>query len=309
MKRKSKVRPVWGADPEFFATYVSASGDPAALPPVIFRRDFRVPVTENGDHPIFLERKDSKVIEDGGAFEMSLLPDTSWENLFDRIQETKLAFSEEVLSRFPEKVNGELEALPTVTWEVNRWLAEGPDFRLATRFGCDPDEDAFWEVLKAKRRSAEFDASRHPERYAGGHIHISGVREIQDAPLVAIKCLALTAGLAAVAFSDVPKLEKMRTFRYGLPGKFRIQRYSGLFNNLPYTDAGVEYRTPSTRWTHSRDLAQKVFEWAGIGIQNLLVEGLFKDLSDEFVLQSAKTIVKVEQKEALNLLSELENRI
>lgn len=300
MTEKTEI--LWGADPEMFATYKDANGDLCVMPPVCFRRDFGAKVEPNANHPIFMRVDDVKIHEDGGAFEFSLLPDHDWKSLFTRINNAKEEFGKSFLSRF-DQVDPELQPLPSVKWEVERWSSEGADFEFATRFGCDPDEDAFSSIFKKRSRSKGFDATTHPWRYAGGHIHVSGVKEIQDSPLIAIRSLALTAGLAAVAYSDTPDLDRERTFRYGLPGKFRIQNYGSLYNDIPYSNSGVEYRTPSVRWTANYNLAQQVFSWAEIGIKNLLVGSLYNELSDEIIVEATHAIVEIDQTKALQLLS------
>jgi hypothetical protein len=304
MSKKANL--LWGADPEFFAGY-DKEGVLYAMPPVVFRRNFGAEVKENGSHPIFMEVEGVKIHEDGAAFEMSLPPSSSWMDLFDRINHARKVFAETFLSRY--EVNPELLALPSIQWEVGRWIGEGGDFKFATRFGCDPDLDAFSHMLKTPRRSKDFDASLHPWRYAGGHIHISGVKEIQESPLIAIRSLALTAGLAATAYSDVADLERERVFRYGLPGKFRVQKYNGKFNDIEFSESGVEYRTPSVRWTSSRDIASKVFGWAEVGIQSLLIGGLYDNLSEELVRAGIESIIKVDQEQALEVLKTVESLV
>lgn len=302
-----KANLLWGADPEFFAGY-EKDGEKFVLPPVVFRRDKGAVVEENGTHPIFMVSDGVKIHEDGGAFEMSLSPSDNWVELFQRIENARQDFSKNFLAKF-EDVIPELMAIPSMKWDIGRWFQEGEDFKFSTRFGCDPDLDAFSDMMKARRRSKTFDASMHPWRYAGGHIHFSGVEDIQKSPLIAIRSLALTAGLAAVAYSDVPDLERERTFRYGLPGKFRVQKYGSLFNNIPFTDQGVEYRTPSVRWTSSMDIAQKVFGWAEIGINSLLIGNLYQDLPEELVRTGIESIVSVDQEKALEVLRVIESKI
>lgn len=296
---------VFGGDPEFFAGKFTDNG-PSVVPPVFFREELELPVEKNGRHPIFLRTDNGTVVhEDGAAFEFSLLPSTDWRDLFDRISDARKEFSNKILSKFSDIVEPELLAVPTINWDVIKWANQGPTFKMATAFGCDPDRDVFG----TEKNPGVFDASTHDKRYGGGHIHVSGVEAVQDRPLIAVKCLVLTAGLASIAYSDVPELEQARTFRYGQPGKFRIQKYRKLFNDIPFTDIGIEYRTISNRWTHLPQLAEKLFTWAEIGINNLLVGGLFKDISEDLINNAVVAIQTSDQKLAMDVLSIVESKI
>jgi hypothetical protein len=143
------------------------------------------------------------------------------------------------------------------------------------------------------------DVHKHPERYGGGHIHISGSNLFEIEPILAVKCLAITLGQAAIAFSDTPNLEHDRTFLYGRPGKYRVQHYGD-------GTIGIEYRTPSNRWTSDIDFAKKIFEWAQIGV-DLLESQLAVELVDELGEVSAQNIINTYQfgsQEVLNRISE-----
>lgn len=176
---------------------------------------------------------------------------------------------------------------------------------MSTRFGCDPDEDLYNLDVECRTE----DASQHPWRYCGGHIHVSGSPVIAQDPHMAIACMVITAGLAATAFSDVPELERQRLYRYGRPGKFRIQNY-GITNPFGEDYAlGVEYRTPSCRWAGNWEIAQKVLRWAEIGITHLLETPLGKELHDELREPAISAILSTDQKLAGELLSYIESRI
>ena len=104
------------------------------------------------------------------------------------------------------------------------------------------------------------DALDHPWRYGGGHLHLSGVENFQTKPLLAIKMLALFVGNLVTFRSPMLDLDHMRTYRYGMPGRFRIQDYGKRFNNLAWTDMGIEYRTPSNAWTTDMNLGLMIEE-------------------------------------------------
>lgn len=292
---KSKL--VWGADPEFFAGY-EKDGETFVLPPVIFRNELGVPFKEHGTHPIFAEYDDTFVHEDGAAFEMSTPPSNDWRTIFSHLEDARNNFSKDVLSKFPEVCLPELLALPTINYEVKRWLKMGPEFHLSTIFGCDPDKDVYDTKTKAK----VLDAKKHKFRYGGGHIHVSGIPEIETKPLMAIRSMVLTAGLAATAFSDVPELDAGRLFLYGRPGKFRIQNYGN-------GKTGIEYRTPSNRWTSNKALAEKVFSWAEIGITQLLQKGLLEVIAPSVETPAVESILSCDQAKAKSILDFIEAKL
>jgi len=301
-KKTSKfVQPTWGADPEFFAAYEDA-GNMYIMPPVVFRTDHGVETTiEDTDidqrHPVFKFYDEAKVHEDGAAFEMSVRPSKDWKELWNLINDTKKRFADDVLGKF-DICDPCLYSIPTMNWQVERWLNRGKEFDTATRFGCDPDYDAF-DMEKACK---DIDARLWPYRYAGGHIHVSGIPGIMERPLDAVKSMVITAGLAAMAYSDNPDLDRARTGLYGMPGKFRPQNY-------PDGTHGVEYRTVSTRWTSSMELAEKVFTWATIGMTAMFQGNLLEKL-EGLVLEDAKrAIVQVDQPEALRILSVIESYV
>lgn len=290
---------IFGSDPEFFAGYTNPeTGELNVLPPVVLRTEHGAEFEENGRHPIFKRYGDTIVHEDGAAFEMSTPPSADWKAMWQTLHDVRESFGKEVLVNYPKVCNSVLYALPAMHYQVERWQFKGPEFQMATLFGCDADMDAF----NMKARCKVLDATQHPWRYAGGHIHASGIPEIESEPLNAIKSMVLTAGLASTAYTDVPGLEKERLFLYGRPGKFRVQKYST-------GECGIEYRTPSTRWTESLELATQVFTWAEIGLKNLLQGGLLKELEPVIMEDAKKAISTVNQKKAQDLLGFIMSKV
>lgn len=297
-----KSQLLYGSDPEFFAAYMKDK-NLYCLPPVFFRTNLGVEAEPNGRHPIFLRGENNTLVhEDGAAFEMSLAPSTNWKDLFDRIAAGRDLLEKQILSKFIGVCDGRVHVIPTINYEVERWKDEGDEFQYCTQFGCDPDEDAF----EIERDNHVEDASLHPFRYGGGHIHVSGSKTIKNEPLKAVHSLALTAGLAAVAFSDVPELDKDRTYLYGKPGKFRIQNYGHKWNGMDNTDVGVEYRTPSNRWTLYPAMAQKVFEWLNIGIEYLLEKDMISKIITELRQPAIDAILTCNQLQAKDILNRIE---
>lgn len=305
----SEVPLIFGTDPEAFAVY-KKDGQLYTLPPYWFRKVLGVSSSLDekdveGKHPVFFDNDEFKLIEDGAAFEMTIRPSFSPKELWDRIQECARVTSETILSQFPDECLPILRFLPTIGFDVQRWSGMPEDFFMSTMFGCDPSQDA-WNTTK---KAAITDASKHPYRYGGGHIHISGSQMIAEEPILAIRCLSITAGVAAIAYSDVPELERMRTFEYGIPGNFRIQRY-GKKNPFgkPYA-IGLEYRTVSDRWCADWNMAEKVFEWARIGIQEVLENGLYMEILDTVGQSAQEAILSSNKQLATQVLSYVESKL
>jgi hypothetical protein len=196
-------------------------------------------------------------------------------------------------------------ALPTINFEVDRWSQEVEEFQQCLIFGCDTSFDA-WNDGKSFPR---VNAKKHPYRYGGMHIHISGREIIKEKPMLAIQMLTLTTGLAYVANSKVPELELLRTGMYGKPGNFRPQRYRGLWNDIPNTEFGVEYRTPSNSMADNYEQCEEVFKWTEIGIDNLLPSDLGLDLIKKFAKDAKEAVIKCNQSLARDILSYIETRI
>lgn len=302
---------VFGTDPEFFAKY-EKDGKDFVLPPAWFRKYGKIPYAPGKrGHHIFLDAMEEfgvTVIEDGVAFEETVRPSTNWKELIERVNKGRELLSRFILSQFPNECSPDVATIPTINYDVQRWRKEGkedPDFEMCFIFGCDQDYDADNSNAAGK----VVDALKHKFRYGGGHIHVSGSESIKKEPLLAVQSLKLTAGLAAVAFSDTPELDRNRTYLYGKPAKYRQQEYSGLFEGIPFTDFGIEYRTPSNRWTSSFEHAEQLFKWAEIGIKNLLEGGLVLDLLDKINMEVRDAIINCNQAKAKELLSYIETRI
>jgi hypothetical protein len=301
MSKKTKL--LFGTDPELVSVY-EKRGALYTLPPYYFRKYLGVPASSDPKHPIFLEENGWKFHEDGAAFEMSVKPSFNPKELFDTIQECKRTAEERIISRFPEHCHPVLRFLPTVGFEVDRWISEGDDFRMSTRFGCDPDMDAF----NIEANCTVIDASLHPERYCGGHIHFSGSKYFKSEPILAIKSLALTAGCASVLYSDVPELERRRTYLYGKPGKWRLQNYGKNSYGKDY-EVGIEYRTISDTWCKSWEITEKIFNWATVGILELLEKGLIKELLPELSEIATTAIIEQDRELASQVLDTIYARV
>lgn len=298
---------VVGTDPEYFAGY-KKDGILYALPPIFFSKYLGVETKENGTHPIFLEDSNLgiKWHQDGAAFELSISPSTDWKELFGRVQVAKELLKEKIFSKFPTECDGEVHGIPAIQFETERWKQEDADFQMCNIFGCDRDYSIFEDEDLAGK---VINALKHPWRYGGGHAHFSGRESIINDPLGAIASLVFTMGLASAAFSSTPELERQRTGLYGKPGKYREQEYANRWNNIPFTEKGVEYRTPSVSWTNDIKLAEKVFEWANIGIDYLLEKNVLAKVGKKISKDARKAIVECDQPLALEVLNYIQGEI
>ena len=60
-----------------------------------------------------------------------------------------------------------------------------------------------------------------------------------------------------IKHTPYPELEKQRAFRYGRPGRYRIQAW------------GLEYRTPSNSWTNKEEALEEMVEGAKFAFELL----------------------------------------
>jgi hypothetical protein len=296
---------LFGSDPECAAMYTGKDGNSYALPPYFFRKNLGVQASDDEKHPVFMEGDGWKAHEDGANFEFSIHPSHDPLELFQRIQEAANSVSQTILQPWGEYCQPTLQFLPSVNWESSRWENMPEDFFMSTTFGCDPDRDVY--DFQAEPRME--DARTHPWRYCGGHIHVSGSSKIMVDPLMAVKCMVISAGLAATAFSDVPDLERQRVYRYGRPGKFRVQNYGPDNPFGPEYAIGIEYRTVSARWAGNWEIAQKVLHWAELGITTLFETSLGEEIHGEIYQPSIQAIVTADQELAQELLGFVESKL
>lgn len=302
---------LYGTDPECMAVY-EKDGQIFCRPPYFFRRILGVPASDDINHPVFLKGDGWTALEDGAAFEFSIRPSHNPRELFDRIQEVRGVVNKQILEKYPEYCLPELQFLPTVGFEVDYWKGEilrgfidPKSFEMSTRFGCDPDLDE----LNYKARATVIDVTEHPKRYCGGHLHISGSPKIREDYHLAVRCMIVTAGVAATAFSTHPELEFERTYYYGKPGKYRVQNYGADNPFGPEYAIGIEYRTPSATWAGEWAVAEPFLKWAEIGINTLLETSLGEEMTKELVTPAAEAILNADQEQAHQILSYLESKI
>jgi len=144
----------------------------------------------------------------------------------------------------------------------------------ARRFGCMPDFNAYTRTTS----TGEIDATKHPYRYAGGHIHMGisskylgsdspecRMAKTEEGHIALIKLLDLLVGIPSVLLDNSESAIRRRS-NYGKAGCFRPTPY------------GVEYRTPSCFWIKAPELVSLI-----IGLARLAWTLGAYDLRKEFL--------------------------
>lgn len=267
---------LFGSDPEVFVTETKDGNDYAIPMPHFFSEyDIKpVEVDDIGKHPVLLKRDKYKVIMDGVAFELNLAPASNARDLFTCIND---ALSE--IGELADKFGFKLTIKPTVLYDFYRFFKPDNDMLFQCGiFGCDKDNDA---ILKSYD-SPEIDATEHKYRYGGGHLHISDNNELIKAyPVAYVKLLAIFCGNYAVSTSKFPDLERLRAWKYGQPGRYRIQHY-------PNKVVGVEYRTPSNNWISDLNIIEGMLEHARLAYEAL--KNNRNDIIKEYLDSTVKAI-------------------
>jgi hypothetical protein len=283
---------IFGTDPEFFASRRFNEKD-FVVPPVFFRTKLGVTTKETETrHPVYRQLDNGvKIHEDGVAFEFSVTPANSISKLMQDIR-IGLDNLHDLVNRFGYNVCTK----PTINFDTEEFINEGDDFQYCLMFGCDPDFDAF----EVETQSID-DVSKHPFRYGGGHIHISGSDLMKKYMLPAVKLLASTLGCFVVSQSQYPDLDRLRTFRYGRPGKFRPQQY-------PNGSFGIEYRTPSNAWCTNTNIAEGMEYWIEKAILHFLPQPkIAKRIMNDYGKDVIDGILTADQEKCKQILSILDS--
>lgn len=277
---------MFGADPEYFISK-NVDGKDFCVPPLTIRRKGFQLVKEDERHPQFKIVDgiggDIVIHEDGAAFELSIPPSF---NMIDVWKNCKIG--QEHIKEIGNKFGFDFKPIPTINFDTEEFIKD-PEGVYCTRFGCDRDFDA-WETIQEQM---EEDASEHKFRYSGGHIHTSVLENdiLKESPAPAIKAMGFTTGNFISSISPYPKLDFIRTYRYGRPGRFRPQKY-------PNGTFGIEYRTPSNAWTTIKDesVIDEIEYWIKVAIERILTNPeLLFNLSMEIKDSTFEAILKCNQ--------------
>lgn len=283
---------LFGSDPEF-ATYYMKNDKKYVEPPAYFRKYLGVDFKPDKKHPVFIEKGDITIIEDGCAFEYLLPATTSAANLFEGIQNAHL-----LLTTWLSNYDYELITVPTLNYEVDKWLEEDKSFKNCIIFGCDKDWDAIDEDYKCK----VVNALTHPYRYFGGHLHIGSldldvVNFLQEYWRPYIHLLACLVGTTGVAYSPYPELEALRGQMYGSPGRYRLPAW------------GVEYRTLSNAWTTDLSVLERIVERSKQAFELVQYPEKALDILKGYLTVSCEAIATSDTKLATDILTQLDQEI
>ena len=162
------------------------------------------------------------IIVDGVAIEFQPYAATEPEEVVHNLKPL-LKFGYEM----SKETNVELRVIPEYPFDL-KWCESDPSLG---EFGCSPDVSAWGDECLP----ATIDASKHPWRYAGCHIHIGVAGNpgyFNDTAVIerVSKSLDRTVGLTAMVLNR--NLDRRRRSIYGRPGIYRHQPW------------GMEYRTP-----------------------------------------------------------------
>lgn len=228
--------PTMGGDPEFFVA--NSRGTILASDKFFPGKENKITVDVCTDMDIMEEEQKNKLFFDGIQAEMNIGVEQCRESIADNIRKCLRVAVKRI------GPNNKIILKPSVKVRKEVILTADPEAR---RFGCMPDFNAYTRTVNTE----EIDATRHPYRYAGGHIHLGAssnylpktskerrLAKTEDGHLRIIKLLDIIVGIPSLLLDNTKAAERRRS-KYGKAGCFRPTPY------------GIEYRTPSCWWLRS----------------------------------------------------------
>jgi hypothetical protein len=288
----------FGLDPEYFAV-ISWNKQPYVISPAMLEKFSGLKYLETDEldkHPIYIKEKDFSWMQDGVAFELTILhPLNSAKEMFEIVSKA-LTYLEEFLSKLKfEGLELSLYKKPVVNINPEIYIPYLNENKIHQGFifGCDPDKDCFFPDYKCET----VDVISHLFRYGGGHFHISGSKAFQKYIIPAVKLMAVCVGNFVTLNSLFPEEDKQRVSTYGRPGRYRPQKYSnGSF--------GIEYRTPSNSWTSlPEEKYDELVFWAIKATEFL--ENRRIDILETFVDDTIKAIINADKNLSKEILDEI----
>lgn len=244
-----------GSDPEVFFT---SGNPPVVLPAAVVYKGIQV------SEPINMATGD--IIADGAAMEFQPQAALSPKELLANLQPL-IARGNDMCNSYIAANTRQGREAPNVSFWPElpidlSWCKEDPELAV---FGCDPDKSAWGEGCEP----GNIDASKHPWRYAGCHIHIGVLGDPNhfrktEVMHENIKALDRTVGLASMIISDGN--DTRRRAIYGRPGIYRHQPH------------GLEYRTPSNMILRSPKWLEFIFDLT-LATVKLVHDGAARELT------------------------------
>ncbi len=226
---KIKVAAVLGGDPEFFV----ANSRGKILSADKFFPGKGEPIRIDSDHA-----HQSRLFFDGIQAEIAIAQHSCREYLADNAQQC--------LSHVYRHIPKDHKIVIKPASKIDMGVIKGASEE-ARIFGCEPDFNAYTRSVN----TPEMDASRHPYRYAGGHMHfgISSPYRDKDSPEFLMAKME-EGHIRIVRFMDLLLSIPTLILDSGAGSKRRRDKYgkAGCFRPTPY---GIEYRTPSCWWLQS----------------------------------------------------------
>jgi hypothetical protein len=210
---------------------------------------------------------------DGAALELNVQPAETPTDMVENLSEM-FGYMHE-LEQVLEKP---VEMLPSTPFDLD-WCKI--DERAAI-FGCDPD----LSVWGRDQDPSNMDASQHPYRYFGGHIHLGA--PFQEKP---IKALDYTVGLLDTYLSGEEGIKRAGV--YGKPGIYRRQPF------------GVEYRTPSNVYYRAPQTTKLVFKLAQECYNEDTYDIIAEYIPQEVLINTLVTREPNQVKEVLQMVAKL----
>jgi hypothetical protein len=228
--------PTFGGDPEFFVA--NSRGTILASDKFFPGKENKIEFAAKEPHGCYNK---NKLFFDGIQAEMNLGVTTCREYFTDNVYRC-LHKAIEIIG-----IANKIVLKPSVKVRKEIILMADPEAR---RFGCMPDFNAYTRTTN----TGEIDATKHPYRYAGGHIHIGisskylnkdsyeyQMAKTEEGHIEIIKLLDLIVGIPSVLLDNSESSIRRRS-QYGKAGCFRPTPY------------GIEYRTPSCFWIKAPEL-------------------------------------------------------
>lgn len=293
---------LFGTDPEVFAVYTDTVdydafiGNKFVLSPAILLEQGVKPVSGDWKHPVFVQTDISSIIMDGAAIEFNFnRPFENAKEMYDNVHKTL-----DDTRKFIESVGLEMYTKPMVNFDYKKYwdpkkFMKNRTYEQGFIFGCDPDKDAF----NVEWSCSIMNVSTHPYRYGGGHFHVSGSRMFEQYYNIAVMIMAIYVGNYCVYHSPNPVEDSKRAQYYGMPGKFRQQKYKD-------GSTGIEYRTPSNSWlSYDFDTFNGMVNMAVKAVEVMENPEIGQKVLENFVDRTVTSISQFNQELSGEILDEL----